>query len=782
MPVTPFSTYGSRTDPSQTMVPILMRSVLHQHSRRPGTDIASVSAATVTLDGSGSKSPVSGVSVTYAWRQVSGPSVTLSDTAAVRPTFTAPTLNIGDSDTSLVFELIVTVTVSAPGDTPPTANAGPDQAVASAASVTLDGSGSADPDPGDSITYAWRQVSGPSVTLSDTTAVRPTFTAPTLSIGDSANSLVFELIVTDSFGTASTGDRVTVTVSAPGDTPPTANAGPDQAVASAASVTLDGSASADPDPGDSITYAWRQVSGPSVTLSDDTAVRPSFTAPTLNIGDSINSLVFELIVTDSFGTASTGDSVTVTVSAPGNTPPTANAGPDQDVASAASVTLDGSASADPDPGDSITYAWRQVSGPSVTLSDTTAVRPTFTAPPLPVGAANTSLVFSLTVNDGLITSAADTVVITVQAPSPTPATEFSEYREEVKEVVVDEAERALRGTLASNRRLVQGARDRFIADRRRAETCDESQSPDTQPEECKIGYASRNVVPFDVDGTMSYDDGVFSTKGSFFEQAGNYEGTYRRLLTGDFDLFRDADGSTTANFNARLAWEFLVSDKVMFGAFLGGELARSQIDGAFLGQINRWGASAGAYGVVELAPELFADGYASLGVAQNSLEMGNGVLDLESDYTTYTGTVGGSVTGVFNAGRIEFWPQLSFDYGYTRIGEVGFTGYAYGLVDEGLSLEAGAVSLATLTFRPEVRFGIDDFDLAKANTVFSFSPRLLCQQITTTVTTRDCGAGGEVGLSSTSDDGKTTLDLRLTADRISDMTGTGIGVTFEHRF
>jgi hypothetical protein len=36
---------------------------------------------------------------------------------------------------------------------------------------------------------------------------------------------VFELIVTDSFGTASAGDRVTVTVSAPGDTPPTANAG-----------------------------------------------------------------------------------------------------------------------------------------------------------------------------------------------------------------------------------------------------------------------------------------------------------------------------------------------------------------------------------------------------------------------------------------------------------------------------------------------------------------------------------------------------------------------------
>ena len=102
---------------------------------------------------------------------------------------------------------------------------------------------------------------------------------------------------------------------------------------------------------------------------------------------------------------------------PSNTAPTANAGPDQIVAAADPVTLDGSGSSDPDTGHTLTYAWSQTSGASVALSDTTAQTPSFTAPTLAIGDADAILTFSLVVNDSVDSSPADTVTVTVTAPT-----------------------------------------------------------------------------------------------------------------------------------------------------------------------------------------------------------------------------------------------------------------------------------------------------------------------------------------------------------------------------
>jgi hypothetical protein len=91
-------------------------------------------------------------------------------------------------------------------DHPPTASAGPDRITQVGVPTTLDGSGSSDVDPGDTLTYSWSHVSGPNGTaqLSSTTAVQPSFTPI------AGGSDVFQLTVTD---TANNSATANVTVS-----------------------------------------------------------------------------------------------------------------------------------------------------------------------------------------------------------------------------------------------------------------------------------------------------------------------------------------------------------------------------------------------------------------------------------------------------------------------------------------------------------------------------------------------------------------------------------------
>ncbi|MEE4358631.1 MAG: C1 family peptidase, partial [Desulfococcaceae bacterium] len=76
----------------------------------------------------------------------------------------------------------------------PLADAGADQRVRDGASVTLDASGSKDLDDG-IVSYRWEQTAGTGVTLSDTSAIKPTFRAP--SVGTAGITLTFKLTVTD---------------------------------------------------------------------------------------------------------------------------------------------------------------------------------------------------------------------------------------------------------------------------------------------------------------------------------------------------------------------------------------------------------------------------------------------------------------------------------------------------------------------------------------------------------------------------------------------------------
>lgn len=98
-----------------------------------------------------------------------------------------------------------------------------------------------------------------------------------------------------------------------------------------------------------------------------------------------------------------------TVTSAGSLTPVADAGPDQSAAYGAVVQLDGTASISRR-GSPLTYAWTQTSGAAITLTGVDTARPSFTAP-----SATGSLLFSLIVNDGVESSAPDTVDVAVSS-------------------------------------------------------------------------------------------------------------------------------------------------------------------------------------------------------------------------------------------------------------------------------------------------------------------------------------------------------------------------------
>jgi phage-related protein len=281
----------------------------------------------------------------------------------------------------------------------PVANSGSDQSVNEGTPVTLDGSSSSDPE-GSSLTYIWSAPAG--ITLSSTTVVKPTFTAPEVS---SNTNYAFSLLVNDGKAN-SVADQVVVQVKQVNKAP-TANSGIDQSVDEGMTVILDGSASSDPD-GNPLTYVWTAPQG--ITLSLANAAKPTFTAPDVTIQ---TNYTFSLIVND--GTVSSvADQVVVQVKH-ANKAPVANAGSDRSVKEGVLVTLDGSASTDPE-GSSLTYLWTAPTG--IKLSSTTASKPTFTTPEVMV---NTNFTFLLIVNDGTVNSITDQLVIEVRQVNKTPS-------------------------------------------------------------------------------------------------------------------------------------------------------------------------------------------------------------------------------------------------------------------------------------------------------------------------------------------------------------------------
>jgi hypothetical protein len=303
----------------------------------------------------------------------------------------------GQLGIGLTYQKVEPVHVMLISNLRPVADAGADQAVHPGTVVTLDGSGSSDPEGNYPLTYAWQIISQPAgsaVELLNGDTVTPTF------VPDRLGDYTIQLIVTDSLSLQSRPDSVVISTF---NTAPVADAGPDQALLFLNTVVqLNGTRSYD-DEGDPFFYEWAFVQQPPGSLA---ILNSAATGTPTFVADVYGEYVIRLTVTDIFGAVSAPDTVTVSFA---NVKPVANAGGNQAVVVGQTVLLDGSGSSDAN-GDPLTFQWSFVSKPDnsqAALAAPNAAQTTF-VPDWPG-----TYVVSLVVNDGLLNSEPNNVTVEV---------------------------------------------------------------------------------------------------------------------------------------------------------------------------------------------------------------------------------------------------------------------------------------------------------------------------------------------------------------------------------
>ena len=250
---------------------------------------------------------------------------------------------------------------------------------------------------GDPFTYTWTVLSDVDATLTGADTLTPTLHTPVVD-GDTTVTVTLDATDGIEHGVA----MITITILDNLSNAPTAEIVAPLEINETTMYQLTGTIG-DPN-GDDLMYTWTVSSDVNATLTGTDTLTPTIHTPVVD-GDATVTVTLDATDGIEHGVAT----VIITILDNLSNVPTADAGSEMDVNESVLVTLDGTASGDPN-GDNLTYTWTQTTGPPIILDRKHSAMPQFTSP---IVASDTAIVFSLVVNDGTHDSQPDTVIVTV---------------------------------------------------------------------------------------------------------------------------------------------------------------------------------------------------------------------------------------------------------------------------------------------------------------------------------------------------------------------------------
>lgn len=342
---------------------------------------------------------------------------------------------------------------------------------------------------------------------------------------------------------------------------------------------------------------------------------------------------------------------------------------------------------------------------------------------------------------------------------------FDERRAFIERIMDEEIDRASDARARVTERRMAGVRDRLRNE-------DVQHLPRTQ-EEMHGEWRGSQWEPFSYQGDVRGTNGAFDANGTFSARRRIGGTDLSQFVDGSFEVTSRSDYGTSLEGNLSTSIEKRVSNDVIVGATVGVEAAETAISGEMDGTMRTAGVNAGVYGARKLGQDVVVDGFANVARLEHELDLKDDELETDSRYGSTAVQVGGTVSGRYQLGKVDFLPAVTLRHTMAVRDRATFRARADG--EEAEAVVAGRTTHKTRAeFTPEVKF----YSKREGGVVTSIRPKVICEAEEST----ECGVGIGAGVEAPIADGRGKVKAEASIEKVGDETRKQLFLGFEFVF